>query len=59
MGRIFMQTDLFAFVLSKLRPQDKSVLLKFNFLISQPKHVLWVRLIEMVLLSTQNIRLNK
>ena len=36
------------------RPSDKSVYLKIIFLISQPKHMLWV-LNEMVLLSTQNM----
>ena len=28
--------------INSTRPQDKSVLLKIPFLISQPKHVLWV-----------------
>ena len=36
------------------RPLVKSAYKKNNFLISQPKHMLWV-LNEMVLLSTQNI----
>ena len=39
------------------RPLDKSVLLKINFLIFQPKHVVGSqknRLIETVLLSTHN-----
>ena len=47
---------------SKFRPLVKSDYPKNNFLISQPKYVLWVfkwtismRLNETVLLSTQNI----
>ena len=40
----------------EIRPLVKSVYQKNNFLISQPKHVLWVnRLNETVLLSTQNM----
>ena len=43
------------------RPLVKSVYQKIIFPISQPKHVVGIqknRLIETVLLSTQNIRLN-
>ena len=43
----------------RFRPLDKSAFQKINFLISHPKHMLWVlkkkRLNETVLLSTQGI----